>query len=299
MEFFPDDEKPFTINKNTDIENLRIDFSVVKDIRFEPNTAEIQVYGLSEEHSNALSQRYDINQALYGALIRLYAGYLGNDSVRLLFEGNICKAETDDSGEGLDVTYIRAMHLIRNIAGGTVQKTFVKGDKISDAMELLAESHGKKLTAKQKAFIDSTLGDQATFKKKFTVDGSIQEVHEKFSNRFKDKLYIYFDESGPQFLSPGESNGDEPIKLSKDSGMEGRPQITEIGANVTLKLDTRIRNGTPIHIKSRVTKSLSPTQDYATFIIEKITHRGSNYEGQFSTELKCLYEGGPLKQAAK
>lgn len=299
MEFEPLEGQPFSINKTSDIENLRIDFSVIKDVRFDPNTAQIQVYGLSDAHSNSLSLRFDIGQALYGATVRLYAGYLGNSSVRLLFEGNIAKAETDDSGEGLDVTYIRAMHLIRNIAGGTVSRTFVKGEKVSAAMEELAKAHGKKISAKQKAYIDSKLGDKSVFKKKESIEGSTQEVHKMFSDRFKKELYIYFDESGPQFLKVGESNGDDPVLLSKHSGLEGRPQITEIGANITCRMNTKIRNGTPVHLKSRVTSSLTPKKEFAVYIAEKIVHRGSNYEGNFSTEIKGLYEGGPLSQVRK
>jgi hypothetical protein len=299
LDIEPLEGQPFSLNRGDSEFDQRITFTVQKDIRLDPNRAEIRIYNLNQEHEQALAFRYDINQVQYGGKVTLHAGYRGG--AKQIFSGDIVRAYTSPSG-GDRVTYIQGMHLIQNMAGGVVDRTFPKDTKQENILEyILGQFSNVGLSKDQKAAAKSALNGLELDNSE-TLSGSAVVALKSFSDRFQDKVKIFFDENGPQILGPGESNGDIPVEVSKETGLMGSPSITDIGATVRIRLNPGLRNGTPIEVDSEVTQSLLNAQvggdqvkKVGRYIAEKITHLGDNYPGgEWTTEIVGIYEGGAL-----
>ena len=294
----PLDGEPFSLNRDTDLD-LRIIFNVQKDIRLDPAQAEIQIYNLNERHEQALAFTYDINQVVYGGKVTVFAGYRG--ASKQIFSGNIVRAYTSPEG-GDRVTYIQAMHLIQSMAGGFVDRAFPKSAKPGNIISHMIDQFSDvKMSPDQRDQVN-TLLKGLELKNGETFTGSALQELKRFSARFSDKVKIFFDETGPQFLAPGESNGDEPVQVNKNTGLMNSPQLTDIGATIRVRLNSGLRNGTPIEVDSEITRSLlkAPVggvqqNKVGRYITEKITHLGDNYPGgEWTTEIVGIYEGGAL-----
>lgn len=298
MDVDPLEGESFSINRDTDLD-LRIEFNIEKDVRLDPNKGEIRIYNLNKEHEQAFAFRYDIAGVNYGGKVTLYAGYRGE--AKQIFEGNIVRAYTEPNG-GDRVTYLQVMHLVQNMAGGVANRSFPAGTKQGNILSYIFDLFSDvSLSTDQRNSVNN-LTAGLELKNSETVQGSAVQELKKFSNRFKDKVKIFFDENGPQILGPGESNGDEVIIISKETGLMGNPSITDVGAVIRMRLNPGIRNGTPIEVDSEIIKSLlnAPVSGInkgkvGRYVAEKITHIGDNYPGgEWTTEVVGIYEGGAI-----
>jgi hypothetical protein len=290
--------EPFSINRDTDLD-LRVVFNVQKDVRLDPAMSEIQIYNLNEAHEQALAFTYDIKQIVYGGKITVFAGYRG--ASKQIFSGNIVRSYTTPEG-GDRVTYIQAMHLIQSMAGGFADRSFPKKTKPGNIISYLIDQFSDvSMSPDQRDSVNTLLKGQELKNSESFTGSALQEL-KRFSARFSNKVKIFFDETGPQFLAPGESNGDEPVILDKNSGLINSPQITDIGATVRMRLNPGLRNGTPVEVDSEVIRSLQKApvggvqqNKVGRYIAEKITHLGDNYPGgEWTTEIFGIYEGGAL-----
>lgn len=300
MDIEPLEGEPFSVNRGVTENPLRIEFNIKKDIRLDPNNGEIRVYNLSQEHQQALAYRYDIGGAVFGGKVTLYAGYIGES--KQIFSGNVVRSYPERRG-GDVVTYIQVMHVIKELRGGVVRDSnFPKGTKQSKILDKIVKSvKGFSLSPDQKTKVDTLLAG-LELKNSESYDGASLKVLQRFSDRFANKVNIFFDENGPHILGPGESNGDDPLRVDQFSGLMGSPSITDVGANIRIRLNPGLRNGSPIEVDSTAIKTLlkAPVSGInkglvGKYIAEKITHIGDNYPGgEWTTEIEGIYEGGAI-----
>lgn len=116
--------------------DLKVAFSVEKTLKSEPNTANIQIYGLNRTSvANALARNTDLR-------VRLFAGYAGAPS--LIFEGYPTKKDgfVFEPGPPDSVLKIKAKDGVRRFERARLNVTLSGEVTIEDALLRAAESLG-------------------------------------------------------------------------------------------------------------------------------------------------------------
>jgi hypothetical protein len=278
-----------------ELSELKISFTVEAQIRLNPNKAEVRIYNLNQKHRNDVSFKYDINRVEYGGKLVVYAGYVGDE--KMIFEGDIVRSFT--TKEGADyITYVEGLHRAESFAKANINKSFPKGTSAISILKYILNQIGVTSPKdKDVSLLERVIGsDKLESGEIFTGDTS--KILKDFSDKYKDKLIIDFDENGPIFLEPGKSNGQPAVKISKETGLIGVPTVTDIGANIEFLLDPSIKNGTELSVESPTLAGITGYENISdipksrSYIVEKIVHVGDNRGGLFITQAQGLYPGG-------
>ncbi len=277
VNFVPTNGDPFSVT------DLKITFQVQKQSGIEPNTGKIIIFNMNPTHRGAVSWKFDIHRQSYGGTVEVIAGY--GDNPKQVFKGDIVQAINTKVGPDW-VTTIEGMTGVQAIASGTVNKTHPAGTENKSILKgLLDEIDGVGIKKEVKGFIDNIMGSSKT-KKSQSLIGSLSDVVQKMNDKFSGKLAISIDESGIKVTPPGVANSDKKLYLSQGSGLLETPEITNVGVNIKTLLLSEIRSGSPINIKSGTIDSLGKGGDY---VVEKVTHNGDSRQGEFVSNLVCLF----------
>ncbi len=114
------------------IVNLDFEFQVIKNLRREPNTAEIKVFNLSPSTRQSL-------EAAEEQRIRLSVGY--ESDVHVIFEGDLRKASSTRDGPDI-VTTIEGGDGERSFRRARTNRSFGEGTSVRSVIEDVARSMG-------------------------------------------------------------------------------------------------------------------------------------------------------------
>jgi len=212
---------------------FRIVFTILVDFGGFISYADIAFYNLSIDTATKIIKK--------GAAITLKAGYV--DNFDIIFEGNIN-----------NVLYERdeADTITRVIARGgarsdqvSINKTFGKNVKVTTLIRACAEALTYKIKIEESQFASIP-----PYAKGYPLNGDPRVYLDKlalahnFSYTFdKEQLIILENKC---FL-PG-----EVVIVSQFNGMEGIPEITEVGVDVNTRLNPQLRIGQRIEVQSKL-----------------------------------------------
>src|SRR5690606_16041429 len=146
----------------TNLHDIKIAFSITKNISSTQNAAEIRIWNLSESSRNALGKELDD--------ITLEAGYLppeGGGNVGIIFKGQI--RDVEHRREGNDIlTYMTCGEGDKAFRGATIAKTYPAGTEGKDVVEdIYKELEAEGITRGEWKFPDEI----KPFKRPYTVCG--------------------------------------------------------------------------------------------------------------------------------
>ena len=238
------------------ISDMRVQFSIVKNLHSDPNTCELTITNLAPETRAALQ--------VLPLHVRIAAGYDGE--TQELFAGDMFWSGS--RREGVDwLTKIQVGDGTRARANARISRTFKSGVDPRTVISDVAKSMGlvipKNLT-EARDFAGSLLSG-------VTTDGP---SHEQMTKLLAPKGYGWSVQGGKlQALKDGETLGGEAIVIGQDTGMVGAP---DYGApekdkkppvlTVKTLLKPELRCGGRIAIESLAIRGL--------FRVNKLTHEG-------------------------
>lgn len=263
-----------TIGTVTRIEDLRVSFRVVRNVRKEPNTADISIWNLSETTRSSLQDR--------GLTLLLEAGY--QDDLKSLYLGDISKAShrhegpdwisSIQSGDGLTLSASRYL------------RSFSQGTAVKEALRGILTSLG---AAAEQALAALTRGDLAGAEEQLingiALAGPTPEEIQKLAA--SAGLEFSIQDGQIQLLDKGKATADEAVFLSPTTGLIGSPQPGEKGiVRARALLNGAIRPAGRVVIDSSLINGV--------FRVEKVEHSGDNFGGDWYSDI----EAKPLDTAS-
>lgn len=111
---------------------LRVVFSINKSLKIEPNKTRVDVFNLSPDHRRQLEE-------LETVPVEVKAGYQGDDSSSILFQGNLRRLFSRREGADI-ITTIEAGDGEKTHQTARVNQSFPAGTKVSDILRALVKT---------------------------------------------------------------------------------------------------------------------------------------------------------------
>lgn len=269
------------------ISDLRAKFKIKKTISKEPNTAEIQVYNLSQHTRADMHSR--------GSKVILEAGY--KESIERIFSGDA--RFITHVNEGPDwITKIDCGDSERVYSFAKISESFRPGTKVKDVAGKILDALGIDAAQAKKSLAD--LGTD--FVNGRVVHGNAVHELEKIVRAHGYEFSIQ--DGAAQLTKLDTPIGTQSILLTPNSGLVGSPEYgtsdaTPIGEVRTPSLKA---NGKAVQDKRVILKAKSLLQPglrcgglvriesfavKGNFRIESVTHTGDTAGGEWYSELEC------------
>src|SRR5690606_17307106 len=231
------------------VDTIRFDaldcfFRVRKSLKPEPNTCELTVYNLNEDHRNQLEGLVPKGNApaTQGISCSIEAGY--KDGVSLIWNGDLRTAET--IFEGPDVLTVLSSgdgekawkHAREHVAFGP--KT-----PVVTALRAMARALGVGEGNLSQVAARMRVAGSAIFPTGKVSTGAVSRECVNLAR--SAGLEVSIQDGALLFLDRGESAMSTPVLLSEEAGMVGQPTIDNEGVlRIRTKLNPEIRCGYPV-----------------------------------------------------
>ena len=251
-------------------------FEVLYDFGGFTSYADIAVYNLSTDTANDALKR--------GVPITLRAGY--QDSIDVIFTGVIQNVLRERQGANTITRLIcRGGKLVENQA--QINETLGVNARVTDIIRACVRAMGYPIVIEDAQFDDvdpyasgyMMSGDPRTY-----MD-SLAKVH-KFS---------YVIENGRVIVVRNDAYRQGSVhSISQFTGMEGIPEITEVGVDVVMRLRPKIRIGGRISVESELASfnfsnlyfvDIPQSAGQGVYRIFRITHSGDTHGDAWSTKV--------------
>lgn len=244
------------------VRNLRVVFSVTKNLTKDSNRADVKVYNLSHD-SRGLFAKDEPQDVL------LFAGY--GDSLTQIFTGSMSRSMSYN--EGVDwITEVRA--------GDGLSKIKALGTPVS-ATNTSAKQEIEKGLATANIAPGNFAAVMATKDpKKMKRFASIKAQYDYIQELAKAlDLDLSIQDGVAQFLQPGKIASRDVVELSARSGMIGSPQIGKHGlTKVKALIQPKLTPGYGVHLVAREVKGF--------FRIETTKFSGDNFGQDWYADLE-------------
>ena len=261
------------------VEQLRCEFSVKKNLRAQPNTCTARITNLSEEHRKGLSQPR--NGKLF---LTLEAGYKTTGLSRL-FRGEVRRASTVWQGPDA-ITTVTTGDSEKEMQESHIQATFAVGTKAEAVLLELAKALGVGPGNVQEAA--ALLQDRGAFSQGTAFSGSASRCMTDFCRSFG--LTWSVQDGVLQILERGQpiaTSASSAIVLNAGTGLEGSPSVDfkpsskDSAGGVIVKCKTRLIPGLA---PGRVV-SLDSVQSKGLYKIDEVTWDGDTHGTTWGTQL--------------
>ncbi len=251
------------------IRNLKVHFDIERQPDQTPPTGEIAVYNLSRENEDRIKER--------GKKVRLDAGY--EATIATIFDGQVARVVVEK--QGVDrITRVEIGGVATGSAnqpsqvGGITTRSYAAGTTIRSVIQDLAEDIDMPLGPLDAIPEDAMLEDGWNW---FGPSyGGMKSVLRRVSvNVYEDDGVIRFGVR-PKNGGMGKPQADAiTINLSPESGLVGRPSLTDEGAEAVSFLMPRARIGGIVNMTSESVNG--------EWRIAGVRHTGDNWHGSFLT----------------
>lgn len=262
--------RPASQNKGEDAQakiSLDLDFTIEKTIAKEPNTAEIVLYNLREDHRKTLAEACKPN-SMTVLPISIEAGYVG--SREMLFVGDIEIASSRREGSNW-MTRIEARDGGNKYASKRFSKAYGPMTSLAPILKdvVLAWGIG---AGNLFTMISQNSRGLNIYYNGVSVEGRVSDIVDKFlcSAGFAWSIQ----DGSLQVRHPGKPNSEPTVLLSASSGLIGSPEVGEKGKiSAVSLLQGSIRPGRRVSLKSETVTGV--------FVVERVTYSGAKYQQEW------------------
>jgi len=261
------------------IKDLKVTFKIKKTEKSESNTAEIDVYNLSEVTRNKIKKLRDIMILSVGylsesdVLTDIYSGDITNINHIKNGPDWITKLEGNDGEKELTTKKIRF-----NFAEGTGAKHILS--EVISALEL------------PKDFVDTVNITDAEFGAGFTFNGLVKDAFNKLAEKLNFKWSVQ--DRKLQILTMSGTNNKPKIFLSPSTGLIGSPEhLTDLSSGQDASGATDKRPGWRVNsllyagatIGGKIEIESHEIKKGSNFRIVNIEHNGDTHGNDWNTSL--------------
>ena len=251
-----------------DSRQLAVRFHVERTITSEPNTADVEVVGLSEKHREALGREFDS--------FALEAGYGANAG--LIFAGSIRDIRHARDGASL-VTSFQCGDGDAALRRATLARAFPPGTDVDAVVDALAGALASQGIAQGER---QTVGQAKPGE--YVVCGPVASE----LNRLGASHGFYWSiQNGALEVINGDDALADITHITPSSGLVGVPTFTDRGLELVTTLNPALRPGRRVAVSSRYANL-----DRAGYRIARATFTGDNRDGRFETKVLAEPAGG-------
>ncbi len=287
-----------------------IKFQVEKQVASEPNVATLEIYNLSESHSNALDFKYDANSIYFGPEITIKGGYLSEGEPNQMFKGFVVHALTTFEAPHY-ITRIKVQNILGKLLRRHITYQVAKNDLKADAIIAIIKSVGGEIADGQEAILREAMGG-ARYEEPMIETGPLSTFLSILVKGLPRRIVAYWDDAGVSFNPTGKATAGRPLKIiSEASGLIGVPKSSSRGIEYETNLDPTYRINDEVQVISFATGrlGLAAINSIKTIpgetpgiknpasgivfsgrtVVSKMIHSGDNRGGDFKTSVETKF----------
>lgn len=255
-----------TLIEPTTGRQFRIVFEIVIDFGGAASYADISIYNITNDTAQKIFKK--------GSLIGLRAGYV--DNIDFIFKGEIVNIFRERDGASI-ITRIVARSRIDNTTN--INQTLGKNAKLTAIIKACAGVMGYPLVIKESDFANIQ-----NYPRGYTLNGDPRVYLDELSKTFKFS-YVIENERLIVTLDDKVRDGDV-FQVSRYTGMEGIPIVTEIGVDVDVRLNPKINIGGRFKVESEFAsfnfsniyfQDVPSQAGKGVYKVQRITHSGDSW----------------------
>lgn len=259
--------------EQTDERQFRITFDISIDFGGANSYADIALYNLSYDTSSRVKK---------GSVLTLRAGY--PDTIDTIFVGEIQNIFRERQGASVVARYICRATTRKTV----INQTFGAGARITDLIKACTESMGYPALVEESQFADVPV-----YAGGYTLSGDPRTYLDTLARAHGFDYAI--ENSRIVVVRKGFARRAPIFDVSQFTGMEGIPEISEVGANVTMRLSPKLRIGGQVNIESTLKTfnfssvyfvDVPETAGTGLYKILRITHTGDSYGDSWSSRVE-------------
>ena len=264
-----------TLIEETSGRQFRVVFNILHDFGGYVSYADISIFGISRGTEAKAFKR--------GQEIDFKAGYA--DSIDYIFRGEVVNLFREKRGADRFIRLI-CMGGAINRQETSIDKTLGKNTSLVDILKELSTAIVYPLTIKEDDFAGINYG------RGYAMNGSPTEYLKRLA---KAHSFNWVIENNRLVVVKSDSYRDGTIhQVSQFTGMVGAPEITEVGADVDLKLSPKIKIGGRFQITSEYKtfnfsdvqfKGIPESQGLGVYRIFKVEHSGDSYGDNWNSKI--------------
>lgn len=273
---FGDDLRPMI--EATNGRQLRVAFNITLDWGGYHSLMDLSIFNLSRDTEAMYFARY--------APIALRAGY--ENRIDFVFQGQISNVLRERSGPDR-ITRIFARGGALELNESTISKTLGEGSALPEVIKSCADAMGLP------AVINGASLGAVSFSGGYSMFGDPKKI---LSSLAKTHGFDWVVENNKIVIVESSQKRSGPVhEISALTGMEGSPEITEVGADVKVRLNPKMKIGQHFQVNSEFPQAnfsnvyfqnIPQTIGEGTYKIHRIVHRGDSYGDDWTTELTGL-----------
>lgn len=265
--------------------DLKIAFNVSKGISGTANSAEIEIWNLSEGHRNALGKELDD--------ITLEAGYTppnGGSNVGIIFKGQMRDVEHRRDGPDI-ISRITCGDGDKAFRRATTSKTFPKGTPVEDVVEELYKQLEKEgIDRGEWKFPE----DMPKYERPYSMCGTCTRELDLVG---RSRGFYWSVQNGTFEVIPGDGFIGGVVLITPETGMIDTPTITDNGVKVSCLLNPEIRPNRRVQIESQ---TLEMNGEGGMYRVSEANYSGDNREGSFEVAIHGeAIKGGKVDEGKK
>lgn len=258
-----------TLGNAVEITDMRVGFSVTKNLGKEPNKCELQLYNLND-HTRGMLERAPVTLWLHG-------GYDG--APRMLFTGDLRYSNTRLDGTEV-VTSIEVRDGMRAFAHARLNRSYKPPIRVSQVLGDAAASMGLTLPPEIERSDELKQALAAGISTKGPTRDTLTRLLAPYG-------YGWSVQDGTLVIIPeGKLRPGEAILVNESTGLVGAPERSvpeKPGKRPSVSFETllypEIGPGLPVKIESRFINGV--------FRVKEVTHEGDSHDGEWKTTVKA------------
>jgi len=256
---------------------LRVSFSVQKTKKKEVNSAQIQIYNLTQENRKSLSGN--------NIFFQIEVKWDAEEVWSILASGDVLDVSSQQNGADI-ITSVTIADGIKDVRDTAFNKSYPKGTKFSSVLTDILGTFKNIDVQDAKNFVSKAISNSKEFLTGSTISGrSFDEL-----DKILTPLGLNASVTDNQLIidKKFETSQTEAFLLKSDSGLLGSPQEKTFtlnkeekkGISISTLLNPRINIGSIVKIKSK--------QIDGEYVVFSLTHAGDSIEGSWLTTAECL-----------
>ena len=241
-------------------------FEIVIDFGGAASYADISIYNITNDTAQKAFKK--------GSILGLRAGYV--DNIDFIFKGEIVNIFRERDGAAI-ITRIVARSRIDN--NTNINQTLGKNTKLTAIIKSCADVMGYPLVIKESDF-----ANVQNYPRGYTMNGDPRVYLDELSKTFNFS-YVIENERLIVTLNNKVRDGDI-FEVSRYTGMEGIPVVTEIGVDVNVRLNPKINIGGRFKVESEFAsfnfsniyfQDVPAQAGKGIYKVQRITHSGDSW----------------------
>ena len=253
---------------------FRVVFDITLDFGGAASYADISIYNITNDTAQKAFKK--------GSIIGFKAGYV--DNIDFIFKGSIVNIFREREGASIVTRIVARSHTAMKT---NINQTLGKNAKLTAIIKACADGMGYPLVIKESDFANAQ-----NYPRGYVLNGDPRVYMDELS---KTNNFDYVITNGRMIVTPKNAVRDGDLfVVSRYTGMEGIPIITEIGVDVNIRLNPKINIGGQFKVESEFAsfnfsniyfQDVPAQAGKGIYKVQRLSHSGDSWGDNWSSTI--------------